>query len=486
MKDKREKREEEKGIRKEKVAKRKPSKRALKVEMPQQEIKVRIRNFDEVPFGYSEEQAIEEAKRCLQCKKPKCVDGCPVQINIPAFIKLIEDGKFDKAAKKIKEKNSFPAVCGRVCPQEDQCEKLCILGRKKGFEPVAIGRLERFVADWEAEHGTVEVPELLKTTGKKVAVVGSGPAGLTCAADLVKMGHAVTLFESLHKPGGVLVYGIPEFRLPKKIVQREVDYIKSLGVDLRVNSLIGKLYTIDELKQKYDAIFLGTGAGLPMFLGIPGENYNGVYSANEFLTRSNLMKSYLFPEWDTPIKIGRKVAVVGGGNVAMDSARTALRLGADDVYLVYRRSEKEMPARIEEVGRAKEEGIKFMLLSNPVEVIGEDGWVKALKCIKMKLGEPDESGRRRPIPIPDSEFEFDIDLFIVAIGTRPNPLIPQTTPTLKTTKWGTIEVREDVPMTSMDGVFAGGDIVTGAATVILAMGAGKEAAKAIDEYMKKE
>ncbi|GAH56644.1 unnamed protein product, partial [marine sediment metagenome] len=293
---------------------------------------------------------------------PKCVEGCPVDVDIPAFIKLIEDGKFDKAAKKIKEKNSLPAVCGRVCPQEDQCEKVCILGRKKEFEPVAIGGLERFAADWEAEHGTVKVPNTPPPTGKKVAVVGSGPAGLTCASDLVKMGHQTTLFESLHKSGGVLVYGIPEFRLPKKIVQREVDYIKSLGVDLRVNSLIGKLYTIDELKGKYDAIFLGTGAGLPMFLGIPGENYNGVYSANEFLTRSNLMKAYLFPECDTPIKRGKKVAVVGGGNVAMDSARTALRLGADEVYLVYRRSEKEMPARIEEIERAKEEGVKFMIL----------------------------------------------------------------------------------------------------------------------------
>ncbi len=468
------------------MEKRKPSKRKLKVEMQQQEIEVRIRNFNEVPFGYSEEQAIEEAKRCLQCKKPKCVEGCPVDVDIPAFIKLIEDGKFDKAAKKIKEKNSLPAICGRVCPQEDQCEKVCILGRKKEFEPVAIGRLERFAADWEAEHGTVKVPNTPPPTGKKVAVVGSGPAGLTCAFDLVKMGHQITLFESLHKAGGVLVYGIPEFRLPKKIVQREVDYIRSLGVNLRVNSLIGKLYTIDELKGKYDAIFLGTGAGLPMFLGIPGENYNGVYSANEFLTRSNLMKAYLFPEWDTPIKRGKKVAVVGGGNVAMDSARTALRLGADEVYLVYRRSEKEMPARIEEIERAKEEGIKFMILSNPVEVIGENGWVKALKCIKMELGEPDESGRRRPIPIPGSEFMFDIDLFIVAIGTRPNPLISQTTPALKTTKWGTIVVQEDVPKTSLDGVYAGGDIVTGAATVILAMGAGKEAAKAIDEYLKKK
>lgn len=467
------------------MEKRKPSKRRLKVEMPQQKVEDRIKNFNEVPLGYTEEQAIEEAKRCLQCKKPKCVEGCPVDVDIPAFIRLIEDGKFDKAAKKIKEKNSLAAVCGRVCPQEDQCEKICILGRKKEFEPVAIGRLERFAADWEAEHGTVEVPNTPPSTGKKVAVVGSGPAGLTCAFDLVKMGHQITLFESLHKAGGVLVYGIPEFRLPKKIVQREVDYIKSLGVDLRVNSLIGKLYTIDELKGKYDAIFLGTGAGLPMFLGISGENYNGVYSANEFLTRTNLMKAYLFPEWDTPIKRGRKVAVVGGGNVAMDSARTALRLGADKVYLVYRRSEKEMPARIEEIERAKEEGIKFILLTNPVEVIGENGWVKALKCIKMELGELDESGRRRPIPIPGSEFEFDIDLFIVAIGTRPNPLIPQATPALKTTKWGTIVVQEDVPMTSVDGVFAGGDIVTGAATVILAMGAGKEAAKAIDEYIRK-
>jgi len=484
VKEKREKRKEEKRIRKEEGTKRKPSKRKLKVEMPQQEIEKRIKNFNEVPLGYSEEQAIEEAKRCLQCKKPKCVDGCPVEINIPAFIKLIEDGKFDKAAKKIKEKNSLPAVCGRVCPQEDQCEKTCILGKKKEFEPVAIGRLERFAVDWEAYYGTVEVPEISEPTGKKVAVVGSGPAGLTCASDLVKMGHEVTLFESLHKPGGVLVYGIPEFRLPKKIVQREVDYIKNLGVDLRVNSLIGKLYTIDELKQKYDAIFVGTGAGLPMFLGVPGENYNGVYSANEFLTRSNLMRSYLFPEWDTPIKIGKKVAVVGGGNAAMDAARTALRLGADDVYVVYRRSEKEMPARIEEIGRTKEEGIKFILLTNPVEVIGENGWVKALKCIKMELGEPDESGRRRPIPVPGSEFKFDIDLIIVAIGTKPNPLIPQSTPDLKTTKWGTIIVKEDIPMTTIDGVFAGGDIVTGVATVILAMGAGKEAAKAIDDYIR--
>lgn len=451
--------------------------------MPEQDPKVRAKNFDEVPFGYMPELSLLEASRCLQCKKPSCIEGCPVSIDIPGFISLILKEDFLGAARKIKEMNSLPAVCGRVCPQEDQCEKLCILG-KKG-EPVAIGRLERFAADFERTQGNFIIPPLDPSTGKKVAVVGSGPAGLTLAGDLIKKGHQVTIFEALHKAGGVLVYGIPEFRLPKAIVQAEVEYLQKLGVEIRTNIVIGKIYTVDELLANgYDAIFLGTGAGLPTFMNIPGENLNGVYSANEYLTRSNLMKAYLFPKYDTPIARGKKVAVLGGGNVAMDAARTALRLGAENVYIVYRRSKKELPARIEEVHHAEEEGIQFHFLTLPVEILGnEDGWVCGMRCQRMELGEPDESGRRRPVPIPGSEFDLEVDMVIVAIGTGANPLIPSTTPDLKTNKWGYIIADPETGATSKKGVYAGGDIVTGSATVILAMGAGRKAAQAIHKYL---
>ncbi|MGQ9695326.1 MAG: NADPH-dependent glutamate synthase [Thermodesulfobacteriota bacterium] len=451
--------------------------------MPEQDPQIRAKNFDEVPFGYTPELALLEASRCLQCKKPSCIEGCPVSIDIPGFISLILKEDFLGAARKIKEMNSLPAVCGRVCPQEDQCEKLCILG-KKG-EPVAIGRLERFAADFERTQGDFIIPPLDRSTGKKVAVVGSGPAGLTLAGDLIKKGHQVTIFEALHKAGGVLVYGIPEFRLPKAIVQAEVEYLQKLGVEIRTNMVIGKIYTVDELLANgYDAIFLGTGAGLPTFMNIPGENLNGVYSANEYLTRSNLMKAYLFPKYDTPIARGKKVAVLGGGNVAMDAARTALRLGAEDVYIVYRRSKKELPARIEEVHHAEEEGVQFYFLTLPVEILGnEDGWVCGMRCQRMELGEPDESGRRRPIPIPGSEFALEVDMVIVAIGTGANPLIPSTTPDLKTNKWGYIIADPETGATSKKGVYAGGDIVTGSATVILAMGAGRKAAQAIHKYL---
>lgn len=451
--------------------------------MPEQDPKVRAKNFDEVPFGYSVDLAKLEASRCLQCKKPSCVEGCPVSIDISSFIKLILEEDFLGAARKLKEMNSLPAVCGRVCPQEDQCEKLCILG-KKG-EPVAIGRLERFAADYDLAHGEFIRPPMAPPTGKKVAVVGSGPAGLTLAGDLVKKGHRVTIFEALHKPGGVLVYGIPEFRLPKAIVQAEVEYLKKLGVEVKTNMVIGKIYTVDELMANgYQAVFLGTGAGLPTFLNIPGENLNGVYSANEYLTRSNLMKAYLFPQYDTPIAKGKNVAVLGGGNVAMDSARTALRLGAENVYIVYRRSMKELPARVEEVHHAEEEGIQFHLLSLPLKIIGnEEGWVNGMVCQRMELGEPDESGRRRPIPIPGSEFTLRVDMVVVAIGTGANPLIPSTTPDLKTNKWGYIIADPETGATSKKSVYAGGDIVTGSATVILAMGAGRKAADAIHKYL---
>lgn len=451
--------------------------------MPEQDPKVRAKNFEEVPFGYTPDLALLEASRCLQCKKPSCIEGCPVSIDIPGFISLILKEDFLGAARKIKEMNSLPAVCGRVCPQEDQCEKMCVLG-KKG-EPVAIGRLERFAADFERTLGEFTMPPMEGSTGKKVAVVGSGPAGLTLAGDLIKKGHQVTIFEALHKAGGVLVYGIPEFRLPKAIVQAEVEYLQKLGVEIRTNMVIGKIYTVDELlAYGYDAVFLGTGAGLPTFMNIPGENLNGVYSANEYLTRSNLMKAYLFPKYDTPIARGKKVAVLGGGNVAMDAARTALRLGAEDVYIVYRRSKKELPARIEEVHHAEEEGIQFHFLTLPVEILGnEDGWVCGMRCQHMELGEPDESGRRRPIPIPGSEFDLEVDMVIVAIGTGANPLIPSTTPDLKTNKWGYIIADPDTGATSKKGVYAGGDIVTGSATVILAMGAGRKAAQAIHKYL---
>jgi len=454
-----------------------------RTKMPEQEPKVRAKNFDEVPFGYNPELAKLEASRCLQCKKPACIPGCPVSIDIPTFIWMILEEDFIGAARKLKEMNSLPAVCGRVCPQEDQCEKVCILG-KKG-EPVAIGRLERFAADFDRAHGEFIMPPMAAPTGKKVAVVGSGPAGLTLAGDLIKKGHQVTIFEALHKAGGVLVYGIPEFRLPKAIVQSEVDYLQKIGVEMKTNMVIGKIYTVDELMANgYDSVFLGTGAGLPTFMNIPGENLNKVYSANEYLTRSNLMKAYLFPQYDTPIAKGKKVAVLGGGNVAMDSARTALRLGADDVYIVYRRSKKELPARIEEVHHAEEEGIQFHFLTLPVEILGnEDGWVCGMKCLRMELGEPDESGRRRPIPVPGSEFTLEVDMVVVAIGTGANPLIPSTTADLHTNKWGYIVADPETGATSKKGVYAGGDIVTGSATVILAMGAGRKAAEAIHKYL---
>jgi glutamate synthase (NADPH/NADH) small chain len=452
--------------------------------MPKQEPKLRIQNFDEVALGYSKEAAVREASRCLGCKKPPCIAGCPVDIDIPAFIDLVRHGDFIGAIHKIKEKNSLPAICGRVCPQEEQCEAVCVLA-KKG-QPIAVGRLERFVADYEFNLGDVRIPSLPRQTGKKVAVIGAGPAGLSAAGDLAKMGHRVTVFEALHKPGGVLVYGIPEFRLPKWIVQRESEYVAKLGAEIQVSHLVGRSSTIDGLLGNgYDAVFIGTGAGLPYFMKISGENLNGVYSANEFLTRVNLMKAYLFPEYNTPVHYGRNIAVVGGGNVAMDSARTSLRLGAENVYLIYRRSQEQMPARAEEIENAFEEGVQPRLLTHPVRILGnEKGWVNEIECIKMQLGEPDASGRRRPVPIAGSEHRIEVDMVIVAIGQGPNPLLTGSTPDLQLTKYGNIVADEESCKTSKKGVFAGGDIVTGAATVILAMGAGKRAAKAIDEYLK--
>ncbi len=451
--------------------------------MPEQAPEDRRHNFDEVPFGYTPELAILEASRCLDCKKPGCVEGCPVHIDIPGFIKLIREGKFIEAAQHIKLQNSLPAVCGRVCPQEEQCESKCILGVKG--QPVAIGRLERFAADFERASGKVALPEIPPKTGKKIAVVGSGPAGLTVAGDLIRLGHDVTVFEVLHEPGGVLMYGIPEFRLPKEIVRAEVEYLKRLGVEFVMDFVVGKNCTVRELMEEegYDAVFIGTGAGLPSFMGIPGENLVGVYSANEYLTRSNLMKAFLFPKYDTPPIKRNKVAVIGGGNVAMDAARTALRLGGD-VTIVYRRAREQMPARAEEIHHAEEEGVKFMLLTNPVRILGDERHrVVGMECIKMELGEPDASGRRRPVPIPNSEFTIDVDTVIMAIGNQPNPLIPQTMPELQTTKHGTIVVDPDTMQTSVPGVFAGGDIVSGAATVISAMGQGKKAAQAIHRYV---
>ncbi len=454
-----------------------------KTPMREQPPKERAKNYDEVPYGYSEKEAMQEARRCLQCKKPICIEGCPVEIDIPGFIQLIAEGNFRGAIEKLKEKNVLPAVCGRVCPQEDQCEKICVLAKK--FESVAIGRLERFAADWERAHGESSVPKIPRSTGKKVAIIGAGPGGLTVAGDLIMKGHAVTIFEALHKPGGVLVYGIPEFRLPKAIVYREVDYLVKCGVALIVDFIVGKTATIDQLLEDFDAVYIGTGAGLPWFMNIPGENLNGVYSANEYLTRSNLMKAYLFPEYDTPIVRGKRVAVIGGGNVAMDCARTALRLGADEVHNVYRRSRKEMPAREEEIHHAEEEGIIFDILTLPVKYIGDKrNWVKEMECIKMKLGEPDASGRRRPVPIDGSNLITPIDTVICAIGQSPNPLIPQTTPDLKIGKWGNIEVDSETGKTSKKGCWAGGDVVRGGATVILAMGDARVAARSIDEYLK--
>ena len=451
--------------------------------MPEQNPKKRVQNFSEVALGYTRENAIREASRCLQCKNMPCIEGCPVNITIPEFIKKIKEGDFMGAIHVIKETNALPAVCGRVCPQETQCEEKCVLG-KKG-EPIAIGRLERFAADYEAQQGDIRVPEVAKPTGKKVAVIGAGPAGLTVAGELVKKGHDVSVFEALHKAGGVLVYGIPEFRLPKAIVQREVDYVGKLGAKIKVDVIVGQAVTVDELfAQGFDAIFVGTGAGLPYFLNIPGENLNGVYSANEFLTRANLMKAYLFPEYDTPVRVGSKVAVIGGGNVAMDSARVAKRLGAENVYLVYRRSRAEMPARAEEAHHAEEEGIDFRLLTNPIKVVGDDnGWVTGLEVVKQQLGEPDASGRRRPMDIPGSNYIIDVDVVIVAIGQGPNPILTQSGAGLELRKSGNIVADPETGKTSRKGVFAGGDIVTGAATVILAMGAGRKAAAAMDEYL---
>ena len=458
--------------------------------MPSQKPSVRAHNFDEVATGYSAETAVDEALRCLGCKNMPCVSGCPVNIHIPEFIAKVKDGDFEGAYQIIHKTSSLPAVCGRVCPQETQCEAKCVRGIKG--EPVGIGRLERFVADWHNAHSDV-TPEVAPSNGHRVAVVGSGPSGLTCAGDLAKKGYKVTVFEALHTAGGVLVYGIPEFRLPKSIVRKEVDNLVAMGVDVETNVVIGKTLTVDELfEQGFEAVFIGSGAGLPNFMGIPGESYKGVYSANEFLTRSNLMKAYR-EDPDTPIMKGGKVAVVGGGNVAMDAARTSLRLGADKVYIVYRRSMEELPARCEEVEHAEEEGIEFLLLNNPVEILGyenpddrrdpRNGFVTGMKCIKMQLGEPDERGRRRPIPIEGSEFVLDVDTVVISIGTSPNPLIKSTTAGLEVNKRGGIIVEEDTGATTKEGVYAGGDAVTGAATVISAMGAGKTAAKAIDEYL---
>ncbi len=458
--------------------------RMKKVSVREQDPKVRATNFEEVCLGYNEEEAVKEASRCLNCKKPMCVTKCPVSIGIPEFIQHVKNKEFEEAAKTIAKYSALPAVCGRVCPQESQCEGKCVLGIKG--EPVAIGKLERFVADWSREHN-VDLSEREESKNKKIAVIGSGPAGLTCAGDLAKKGYDVTIFEALHEPGGVLVYGIPEFRLPKEtVVKHEIENVKKLGVKIETNVIIGRTVTIDELieEEKFDAIFIGSGAGLPRFMGIPGENANGVFSANEFLTRNNLMKAFK-DEYDTPIKVGQKVAVVGGGNVAMDAARTALRLGAE-VHIVYRRSEEELPARVEEVHHAKEEGIIFNLLTNPVEILeDEKGWVKGMKCIRMELGEADESGRRRPVEIKDSEFVMDVDTVIMSLGTSPNPLISSTTKGLEINKRKCIVAEEETGLTTREGVYAGGDAVTGAATVILAMGAGKQAATAIDEYLSK-
>ncbi len=457
-----------------------------RVPMKEQDPKERIKNFNEVPYGYSLEEAIAEAQRCLQCKPPSCVAGCPADVHIPEFIDKIIDEDIEGAFKEIKLTNALPAICGRVCPQEDQCEGACIM-IKKG-KPIAIGRLERYVADWAREKGILdEPPPEEEKKGKRVAIVGSGPAGLACAADLANLGYDVTIFEALHKPGGVLVYGIPEFRLPKAIVQYEVDQIKKLGVKIYTDYVIGYIKSVDQLIEEYDAVFLGNGAGAPSFLHIPGENLNGVYSASEFLTRSNLMRAFDFPNYDTPIKVGKRVVVIGGGNVAMDAVRTAKRLGAEEAIIVYRRSRAEMPARAEEIEHAEAEGIQFELLTNPVRILGDEkGNVKGIECIRMELGEPDESGRRRPIPIDGSNFVMDVDNVIIAIGQNANPIVARSATGVKTNKWGYFIADEETGKTTHPKVWAGGDIVTGAATVILAVGAGKKAAKSIHETLSQQ
>ena len=462
----------------------KPKIKKEEVKMPKQDPKVRVKNFNEVALGYTEEQAMEEATRCLQCVKPQCVDGCPVEVPIPEFIKCIKEKKYAEGIMTIKSKNALPAVCGRVCPQEEQCQVKCVLG--KIGDPVSIGRLERYLADWERDHG-FQIPKKAPPTGKKVAIVGAGPAGLTAAADLIQLGHKVTMYEALHLPGGVLIYGIPEFRLPKAIVRNEVAYIEKLGVELRVGNLVGRIHTIPELlKTDTDAVFIGSGAGLPRFMGVKGENLGGIYSANEFLIRNNLMKSFDFPDYDTPVRIGKHVVVIGGGNVAMDCARSSMRLGAE-VCLLYRRSRDELPARQEEIENAEEEGLVCKFLAAPLKFNGDEkGWVKSMECIAMELGPPDESGRRRPIPIKGSEFTMETDTVIIAIGQTPNPIIQRTTTGLEVNlKRGTILVDEN-GKTSIGGVYAGGDVVTGAATVISAMGAGKTAAKAMHKFLSEK
>ncbi len=455
--------------------------RERKVPMPEQPPDLRIKNFNEVALGYTPEMAMEEAKRCLQCKNPACVKGCPVGVNIPAFIKCVSRGEFEKAIDIIRQNNSLPAICGRVCPYERQCEGACVLDKK--HEPVGIGFLERFVADYEREHIGFRIPPLPEKKLGSVAVIGSGPAGLTAASDLAKLGYFVTIFEALHEVGGVLTYGIPEFRLPKNIVQAEVEYVRKLGVEIKTNVVVGKTISLHEILKEFDAAFIGTGAGLPKFMHIPGESLPGIYSANEFLTRVNLMKAYRFPEYDTPVTVGKRVAVIGGGNVAMDCARTALRLGARECMVVYRRTEKEMPARVEEIRRAKEEGVKFLELAAPVSYLDDgQGRLRSMRCIRFTLGEPDESGRRRPVPIPGSEFELEVDTVLVAIGQEPNPLLPRCTPGLKTRADGTIKVDQE-GRTSIPRVWAGGDIIHGDATVILAMGTARIAANSIHRYL---
>ncbi len=468
------------------AVKTKPVKKKIvptKTPMPEQPPEIRVHNFEEVPFGYSPEQAMLEAQRCLQCVKPGCMAGCPVEINVPAFLAKVAEGDFQAAIDIIRESNALPAITGRVCPQESQCEGSCVLCKK--FESVGVGRLERFVADWEAAQGPLNIPEIPPPTGKKVAVVGSGPAGLTVAADLARKGHHVTIFEALHEPGGVLIYGIPEFRLPKAIVRREVEYICHMGVKLETDFVVGNSATVDELLEDFDAVFLGTGAGLPWFLDIPGENLAGVYSANEYLTRVNLMKAYRFPEYDTPVGHGERIITIGGGNVAMDASRTALRLGAAESMIVYRRSRDELPARAEEVHHAEQEGVQFQLLTTPIAIHGDDkGRVRELECLQNELGEPDASGRRSPKPIPGSNFRIPADIIIIAVGQSPSPLVPKSTPDLEIGRKKNIVVNPDTMKTSKSGVFAGGDSATGGATVILAMGQGKIAARAIDEYLE--